>query len=132
MKVILEFLIRFCLPLFEKHGFRFSDSGIVGNHADGASVVLESKDAQICITHGRGEFVWYIRSLYDPNKKNWFSIYLVSQLLGRSTDTGLMDEANCDFLSRNTDEIIRLFREASAQDTIDKLRKLEVERARRM
>lgn len=132
MKVILEFLVRFCLPLFEKYGFVFKDSSVGQNVAAGASILLDSKDVQIYISYERDELTWEMRSLYDSNNKNWFSIDLISKLLGRTTDTGLMDPANCDFLSRNIDDIMIRFQEDRASDTINSLRKLKSERARRM
>ena len=132
MKILLEFLSRYCLSLFEKHGFKFSDSGMGRNPAAGAWVLLDSKDMQIYICNERDELTWEMRSLHDSNKKNWFSIDLISKLLGHSTDTGLMNTDNCDFLSENMDEIMARFREEEAQDTIVKLHKLEIERAKRM
>ena len=132
MKALLEFLFRFCLPLFDKHAFRFRDSSTGPNLAAGAWILLDSKDVQIQISHEQDELIWYIRSMYDLNKKNWFSIDLLSRLLGRSTDTGLMDEANSIFLSQNIDEIITRFRKEKYRDTIDELNKLKAERAERM
>jgi hypothetical protein len=131
MKQLLDFLARFCIPLFEKHKFRFKDSGTGQSVVAGAWILLDSGDVQLHLSYERGEFIMSLRSLYDPNKKNWFSIDLILQLLGRKPETGLMDETNSNFWGENTDQILAKFREEKSQTTIAKLNCLKAERVKR-
>jgi hypothetical protein len=93
--------------------------------------LLDSEDVQIHFSYERGDRILYLRSLYDTNKKNWFSIDLIAQLLGSKVETGLMDEANGVFWAENMDQILAEFQQEKAQATITKLNHLKSERAKR-
>lgn len=132
MKQVLQFLIRCCLPLFERHGFRFQDSGVGRNVAAGAWILIQSADVQLHLVCERNELVLQFRSVYDTKKKNWFSIDLISELLGRNARTGLMDDENCSFLAENVDQILAEFRKDKAAVTIARLNHLKERRTKRM
>lgn len=132
MIALLTFLIRSCSHLFDVPGFRFKDSAVGKNSGEGSYVLLESDDVQIYASNEREQITLQIRSLYDPNSKNWFSFDLVSQLLGQETPTGVMDAANCKWLSKNLEMIISRFRKEHVKVTLTKLNKLKAERSKRL
>ncbi len=138
MTSLLNFLNRFCSPLFEKYGFRFKDSKADKNPAASSWILLESEDVQIYISKELAastwewEITWQMRSMHDSKKKNWFSFDLISQLLGRQVATGFMDDANSKFLSENIDTVIKLFRKDELSKTLKKLNELKAERIKRI
>lgn len=130
MIALLTFLIRFCSHLLVTPGFRFKDSAVGRNSAEGSYVLLESDDLQICISSEREEITWQIRSLHDPKSRNWFSFDLVASLLGHEVSTGVMDAVNSVLLSENLDSIINLFSREEVTETLTKLGELKAKRAK--
>ena len=129
---LLEFLITFCVPLFERYQFRISGSGMGNHQASGAWLLLATKDVEMQLSLERDEFSLFIRSLHDSQKRNWYSIELISGLLGRQVATGIMNQENCIFFSESIDEIMQRFNEDCVAKTITELNKLKAERASRM
>jgi hypothetical protein len=130
MKNLLEFLVNFCLPLFERYQVKFKDSGTGRHSACGAWVLLDSRHVQIYISNERNEITFEMRSTYDSNKKNWFSFDLVMKLIGQDIRTGVMDENNAKLLIKNIDKIMSRFEEHVAKDTIEKMTKLKANRVK--
>src|SRR3954468_20839651 len=102
---LLTFLVRYCVTLFEKPGFKFKDSEVGGNAAEGSYLLLESVDVQIYIANEGEQITWEMRSVYDGRKRNWFSFDLVARLLGYEPETGVMNSSNSELLSGNLKEI---------------------------
>ena len=132
MIAILTFLIRYCPGLLERPGFRFKDSKVGRNPAEGSWILLESDDVQIYICNERETITWEMRSLHDTRSKNWFSFDLIARLLGHEVATGVMDTANSDLLSKNLGNIITCFRTEEGTATLSKLSQLKAERAKRV
>ena len=132
MITILTFLIHYCSELLEKPGFKFKDSEVGRNPAEGSYILLESDDMQIYVCNEREEMTWQVRSKHDPKNKNWFSFDLIAQLLGHKVATGVMDATNSDLLSKNLGKIIKHFRKEEVAETLAKLNKLKSERTQRL
>jgi len=132
MITLLTFLIRFCSQLLVTPGFRFKDSAVGRTAAEGSYVLLESDDVQIYLSNEREQITWQIRSMYDPNTRNWFSFDLIARLLGHEISTGVMDAENSDLLSKKLDKIISLFRKEELTATLAELNELKAERAKRL
>ena len=132
MIALLTFLIQFCAKLLEHPGFKFVDSEIGRNPAEGSSILLESRDVQIFMSNEGEQITWWIRSMYDSRENNWFLFDLVVRWLGLGTVTGVMDAPNSKLLSRELGRIIIGFRKDVVDETIAKLNKLKMERSRHM
>jgi hypothetical protein len=132
MITLLTFLIRYCSRLFEQPGFKFRDSGVGRNQAEGSYILLESDEVQIYLCNERDEITWQISSMYDSHRKNWFSFDLIAQLLGYEVGTGVMDTVNSELLLKNLDKIIVRFGKGEALTTLAKLSELKAARAKRI
>jgi hypothetical protein len=132
MVTLLIFVVRYCAKLFDRPGFRFRDSAVGWNNAEGSYLLLESVDVQVYISNERDQITWEMRSLYDSDKRNWFSFDLIARLLGSEIATGVMDPANSELLSRNLGEIIVRFGKDNVTATLDRLNELKAERAKRL
>lgn len=129
---LLNFVVANCFGFFEKQCFKIKDLKVGKNPAEGNSILLESNDAEIFISNERDEITWQIRSLYDSDKRNWFSFDLVAQLLGCQVNTAIMDKKNSELLSRNAGQIIMRFKKDCALDSLDRLNELEKIRSKKM
>ena len=132
MIALLTFLLRYCSCVFERPGFRFKDSGVGRNAAEGSRIHLESPEVEMFIGNEREELTWRIRSTYDSSKRNWFSFDLVAQLLGHDVSTGVMTEENCELLKKDLPEILDRFSESRVSATLRTLKRLKAERTKRI
>jgi len=132
MKVILTFIINHCLFLFESYGFRFIDSLYSKSFGGDAYVTLESENMQIRFIYDRAQLLLDFSS-NKGKKPVWYSVDLISQLItGKIESSSLLDSHYAKFLKENFDEIIQLFSEKNVDSTIQELKKLAKERAKRL
>ena len=132
MQPILDSLRQCCAPLLESSDFKVvrSESGRSG--FEGASILMESNDVEIFVASEREQIAGWIRSKYDPNPQNWFSIDLISNLFARPAETGVMDEGNLQFLRSHMGQVIDRFRQTSVRQTLEQLNALKRARAKRL
>ena len=94
-------------------------------------MLFESHDIVVFVATERDQVSWWIRSKYDKDRRNWFSIDLVAQLLEETLVTGIMDSASEVFLRKNCDVIIEKFQRSAVGDTLrllDELKKIRTDR----
>jgi len=132
MKEILEFLMKHCSFLYEKYGFRFTDSAI-SESFDNAALTLSIRELTIRFLREKGKlYLDFQSNLYGKkNAQSWYSMDIVRQLItGEKDYHSIMDAENASFLMNNIGVIIELFSQKNVKETIAKIKKLEGIRAK--
>jgi hypothetical protein len=129
---LLNFLIQHCSFLFEKPGFRFKDSRVGRNNAEGSWVLLESGELQIYISSELEAITCEVRSLHDTRSRDWFSFDLIAGLLGHQVESGLMNSTNRQLLSRLLPDIVNRFKKENSDATLQTLRSLRAQRTSKL
>jgi len=132
MEEILRYLMKHCSFLYSPNKFRFVDSDSSDSFGN-ALLVLEHQDLRLQFIRDRGQLFLDFQPRSINNKREWFSIDNVKQLVtGKIEPSAEMDSEKAEFLKIHLDEIEQLFSTTNVQSTIKKLKVLERERAKRL
>lgn len=131
MDEILIFLLKYCSDFYKKYGFKFSNSEVTPQFGGNAYLMLENDNLKIRFIIDRGQLMLEFFSKFDKKRDNWYSIDLVRQLIsGEDEYYALLDDNNGQFIQKNLDKIIEMFRENVITQTIEKLNLLKKRRAK--
>jgi len=126
MLSVLTFLVEHCSYLFERPGFRLTDSRTAPNGLKRSYLKLESEDMEILIESKLGDITWKMRSLHDSSpRKIWFSFDQLAQLLSHEVTTSTLTEENCQLLELLLPELMSRFEKERAPETLESLRALK-------
>ena len=129
MLSILNLLIEHCSYLFERPGFRLTDSQTAPNGLKRSYLVLESPDVEIVLETKLGDLTWKMRSLHDPSsRKNWFTFDQLAELLSHHVTTNTLTEENCQLLESLLPELLSRFEKERASETLERLGALKKKR----
>lgn len=130
MDEILEFLLKYCRELYNKHGFKFVDSGVFEPFRN-SFLIMENANLQIRFILDRSQLFLDFRWKFDKKKDSWYSFDLIRQLLTEETDYhSIMDEQNGQFMQEHLEKILEFFEQEKADNTLAKLKSLEKQRAK--
>ena len=129
MLSVLTFLIEHCSYLFERPGFRLTDSRTAPNGLKRSYLVLQSPDVEIILETKLGDLTWKMRSLHDPSaRKNWFSFDQLAELLSHHVTSNTLTEENCQLLELLLPELLSRFEKESVAETLERLGALKKKR----
>lgn len=132
MEQILKYIISKCMFLFNNHNFKFIDSLATPSFGGSAYIVLTNGVINIRLIKDRdGLFLDFQSTTH--RKKEWFSFEILGQLLtGNGKFNGKLDEYGTELLKGHFVEILNLFSSGVVLETIQKLKSLEAERAKKL
>ena len=118
--------------LFSAYHFRIIETESSESFGN-ALVILNHKDLLLKIVKDRDQIFLDFQPSSKKGKFNWFSIDIVKQMItGKIEPSAEMNSKNIEFLKNNLDKITQIFSKESTPDTIQELKKLERERAKRL
>lgn len=132
MDEILNFIMKYCRDLYMKYGFRFVDSE-VSNSFNNALIILENEYLKLQFTRDRSQLFLWVHSSFDKKENNWYTFDLIRQLItGEKEYYSLLDDKNGQFIQKNVDRILALFKQDVVEDTLIKLGRLEKIRTKQL
>ena len=118
--------------LFSPYQFQLIESQSSESFGN-ALVILKHEDLLIKIVKDRDQIFLDFQPVSKKGKLNWFSIDIVKQMItGKIEPSSEMNPKNTEFLKNNLNKIAEIFSKESTPDTIQELKKLERERAKRL
>ena len=118
--------------LFSPYQFQLIESQSSESFGN-ALVILKHEELLIKIVKDRDQIFLDFQPASKKGKLNWFSIDIVKQMItGKIEPSAEMNPKNTEFLKNNLDKITQIFSKESTPDTIQELKKLERERAKRL
>jgi hypothetical protein len=123
MTQLLKFLVRYCQPLFEEHGFEITDSK---NAADEKQIHLRNSQLALLLKQKDQELPEILfQSLYEKTHRSWHRLDQISTLLRRPTTEHRLNDANTAFLLTHLNLIVQLFSREETTKTLARLRTLK-------
>lgn len=122
MTQLLKFLVRYCQPLFDHHGFEIVDSK---NNPDEDQIYLRNPQLALLLKQKKQQLPEILfQSLYEKNHRSWHRLDHISTLLQRPTTEHRLNDANTAFLLTHLNLIVKLFSKEETNTTLSRLQAL--------
>ena len=132
MEEFIQYVKKHFSYLFSPYSFRIIESQSSESFGN-ALIILEYEDLLLKIVKDRDQIFLDFQPASKKGKLNWFSIDIVKQMItGKIEPSAEMNPKNTEFLKNNLDKITQIFSKESTPNTIQELKKLERERAKRL